>query len=52
VVRSRGVEHVLLTGERRAVIGQGPYSRITMFGHSDAELRLRALGHRSRPEVS
>ena len=44
--RARGVEYVLLVGERPAMIGRGVYTRITMYGDSDAELRLRALGHR------
>ncbi len=43
-LRARGVEHVLLVGERPAKIGQGVYTRITMYGDSTAELRLRALG--------
>jgi peptidoglycan/xylan/chitin deacetylase (PgdA/CDA1 family) len=44
MVRGRGVEHVLLVGERPARIGQGVYTRITMYGDSNAELRLRAMG--------
>jgi peptidoglycan/xylan/chitin deacetylase (PgdA/CDA1 family) len=43
-VQARGVEHVLLVGERPARIGQGVYTRITMYGNSTAELRLRAMG--------
>jgi hypothetical protein len=52
-VRERGVHHVLLVGERPATLGLGVYTRITMYGDTAAELRLRAMGHRpgriSRP---
>ena len=44
MVQARGVEHVLLAGERPARVGQGVYTRITMYGDSTAELRLRAMG--------
>lgn len=46
LVQSKGVEHVLLVGERPARIEGGVHTRITMYGTSPAELRLRAVGHR------
>jgi peptidoglycan/xylan/chitin deacetylase (PgdA/CDA1 family) len=46
VLHNRDVEHVLLVGERPSRIGQGVYTRITMYGDSSSELRMRALGHR------
>jgi peptidoglycan/xylan/chitin deacetylase (PgdA/CDA1 family) len=42
-----GVGHVLLVGERPARMGAGVYERITMYGDSDEELSLRAMGHRA-----
>ena len=45
-LRARGIEHVLLVGERPALVGGGVQTRITMYGDSLAELRLRAVGHR------
>lgn len=45
-LQARGIEHVLLVGERPARIGDGVYTRITMYGDSAAERRLRALGLR------
>jgi peptidoglycan/xylan/chitin deacetylase (PgdA/CDA1 family) len=45
--QARGVEHVLLVGERPTTISGGVHTRITMYGDSTAELRLRAMGHRT-----
>jgi peptidoglycan/xylan/chitin deacetylase (PgdA/CDA1 family) len=46
LLQQRGVEHVLLVDERLAEAGSGVYTRITMYGDSQAELKLRAMGHR------
>jgi peptidoglycan/xylan/chitin deacetylase (PgdA/CDA1 family) len=46
IARASGIKCVLLVGERPATIGDGVYTRITMYGDSVAELRLRAAGHR------
>lgn len=46
LLRARGVKHVLLVEEVPTRIDSGVYARITMYGDTDAELRLRALGVR------
>ena len=46
LVQRKGVKHVLLVGERPTRVGTGVYTRITMYGDSAAELRLRAMGRR------
>lgn len=52
-VKVGGIKHVLLVGERPTVVGSGVYTRITMYGDSAAELRMRAVGHPpGRPRVS
>lgn len=45
----RGVEHVLVVEERPGTTARGRHPRITMYGDSDAELRLRGMGWRARP---
>jgi peptidoglycan/xylan/chitin deacetylase (PgdA/CDA1 family) len=52
VLRARGVEHVLLVEEIATRLGSGVYARITMYGDTDAELRLRALGYRPSAATS
>lgn len=57
LLRARGVAHVLLVEELPTYVATGVYSRITMYGDTDAEVRLRALGFRpttstsARPEL-
>jgi peptidoglycan/xylan/chitin deacetylase (PgdA/CDA1 family) len=42
----RGVEHVLLVEERPGRAVRGVHPRITIFGDSEAELRVRSMGWR------
>jgi peptidoglycan/xylan/chitin deacetylase (PgdA/CDA1 family) len=44
VLLSRGVRHVLLVEERASRSVQGVHPRITIYGDSPAELRLRSAG--------
>jgi peptidoglycan/xylan/chitin deacetylase (PgdA/CDA1 family) len=46
---ARGVEHVLVVKERPSTIVRGCHPRITMYGDSAAELRLRGMGWRAMP---
>jgi peptidoglycan/xylan/chitin deacetylase (PgdA/CDA1 family) len=46
---ARGVEHVLVVDERPSTIVRGCHPRITMYGDSAAELRLRGMGWRAIP---
>lgn len=50
-LRARGVEHVLVVDERPNTIIRGCHPRITMYGDSIAELRLRAMGWRASPRA-
>jgi peptidoglycan/xylan/chitin deacetylase (PgdA/CDA1 family) len=47
LLRARDVEHVLLVEEAPTRVDTGVYARITMYGETDAELRVRALGYRA-----
>jgi peptidoglycan/xylan/chitin deacetylase (PgdA/CDA1 family) len=47
LLRAHGVEHVLLVEEAPTRVDRGVYARITMYGDTDAELRIRALGYRA-----
>jgi peptidoglycan/xylan/chitin deacetylase (PgdA/CDA1 family) len=46
---ARGVEHVLVVDERPSTTTHGCHPRITMYGDSAAELRLRGMGWRAVP---
>jgi peptidoglycan/xylan/chitin deacetylase (PgdA/CDA1 family) len=46
---AHGVEHVLVVDERPSTVVRGRHPRITMYGDSDAELRLRGMGWRATP---
>jgi peptidoglycan/xylan/chitin deacetylase (PgdA/CDA1 family) len=46
---ARGVEHVLVVDERPSTIICGCHPRITMYGDSAVELRLRGMGWRATP---
>ena len=46
LLRTRGLEHVLLVDEDYAKRGGPVYPRFTMYGDTGAEVRLRALGFR------
>lgn len=48
---ARGVEHVLVVDERASPNVHGCHPRITMYGDSVAELRLRGMGWRTVPFV-
>ena len=43
-LREKGVGHVLLVDEKPANLGSSVIPRITMYGNSPAELRIRAVG--------
>lgn len=45
LLRGRGVDHVLLVEEAPSYLDSGVYARITMYGDTGVELRLRALGY-------
>lgn len=49
ILLAQGIEHVLLVDERPSTVTRGVHPRITMYGDSAAELRLRAMGW--RPQV-
>lgn len=46
---ARGVEHVLVVDERPSTTIRGCHPRITIYGDSAAELRLRGMGWRAVP---
>lgn len=46
---ARGVDHVLVVDERSSANISGCHPRITMYGDSAAELRLRGMGWRAIP---
>ncbi|HEY8082579.1 MAG TPA: polysaccharide deacetylase family protein [Solirubrobacterales bacterium] len=46
---ARGVEHILVVDERPSTTIRGCHPRITMYGDSAAELRLRGMGWRAIP---
>ena len=47
LLERRGVEHVLIVGERYASGSSHVYPRFTYYADSTSEARLRALGYRT-----
>jgi peptidoglycan/xylan/chitin deacetylase (PgdA/CDA1 family) len=45
-LQARGIEHVLLVENKTSTATRGVHPRITMYGDTAAELRLRAMGWR------
>lgn len=49
IVAAAGFDHILLVGEHFSHLDATEHGRITMYGHSMAEVRFRATGALARP---